>query len=125
MDMTRFLKSYLNVPELQKLGGTYEGVIENVTEAEIRNRFTTRTTKEPVLEFEDGRRMVLNLTMLKECIGALGADSTSWSGQAVRVSLQRIETQNHTSAETRVAWHRKIACVDTPPAITSDDVFGD
>lgn len=121
--MTRFLKKYLNVADLQKTGGQYEGIIENVIKTEIRNRYTKQPSQEAVVEFRDGQRMVLNLGMVRECIQLFGADSVTWGGHRVRVYLVGVESVNRTTGEARVAWHRKIACLELEAVLTAEDVF--
>jgi hypothetical protein len=112
MDMTRFLKSYLNVPDLEALGGEYDGVIDSVTDEEIRNRFTGKKSFEPVISFVDGKRLVLNKGMLRMCLKWFGDESTEWIGRRVRVFLRRVESVNRETGESRVRLHRGLMCDD-------------
>ena len=123
MDMTRYLKAYLNVRHLQDMGGEYVGVIENVVETEMRNTFTKQPSKEAVIQFRDGQRMVLNIGMVRECIRTLGTDSLTWSGHQVRVFCAPVDQVNSKTGKSRQTWHRKIECRETP-IVTDDDVFG-
>jgi hypothetical protein len=112
MDMTRFLKPYLNVKLIEALGGDYENVIGVVTKEELRNKFRAQDSTEPVIHFLDGNRLVLNATMLRQCIQWFGPDSTNWVGRRLHLSLRRVENVNKETGEVRVLWHRVISCED-------------
>lgn len=112
MDMTRYLKPYLTVPELEAMGGEYDGVIASVTNEEIRNRYKGQKSNEPVVSFDDGKRLVLNAGMLRACLSWFGADSTNWIGRRIRLFLRRVETINRETGEIKVRLQRGILCED-------------
>ena len=106
VDMTKHLRPYLIVSALEAMGGEYEGVVEAVTEELIRNRFTGQKTFEPVISFVDGKRIVLNATMLRQCIEWFGADSNGWIDCRLRLFLRRVESVNKYRRSTRAAPSR-------------------
>lgn len=112
MDMTRYLKPYLNVKELEALGGAYNGVIAAVTDEDLRNKFRGQRSTEPVISFMDGKRLVLNTTMLRQCIEFFGPDSENWIGRCVGVFLRRVESRHRETGEIRVRLHRGLRCED-------------
>ena len=110
--MRRFLAPMLTVPELEALGGEYEGVVASVKEEMLHNRFKGQKFPEPVVSFYDGKRLVLNKTMLRACIGWFGDDSSNWIGRRLYLSLRREEKVNKETGETRWKVQRQISCVD-------------
>ncbi len=110
--MTRFLAPMLTVPELEALGGDYEGVIASVKEEMLHNRFKGQKFPEPVVSFYDGKRLVLNRTMLRACIGWFGDESNNWVDRRIRVFLRREEKVNKDTGETRWQVQRGIVCED-------------
>jgi hypothetical protein len=112
MDMRRFLKPSLTVSTLQALGGEYEGVIASVTDEEMRNRFTGQKAFEPVVTFDDGKRLVLNKGVLLKCITWFGPDSASWVGRRLKVFLHSVPTVNRETGEMKTRVQRNIACED-------------
>ena len=110
--MKRFLAPMLTVPELEALGGEYEGVIAFVKEEILHNRFKGQKFPEPVVSFHDGKRLVLNKTMLRACIGWFGDDSNNWIDRRIRIFLRREEKVNKDTGETRWQVQRRIACED-------------
>ena len=112
MDMTRFLAPMLTVPTLQAMGGNYEGVIASVKEEMLHNRYKGQKFPEPVVSFQDGKRLVLNKTMLLACIDWFGKDSNNWTDRRIYVFLRREEKVNRETGETWWKVQRGIACQD-------------
>ena len=112
MDMTRLLKPYLNVSQLEALGGAYDGVIAAVSSQLLRNKFRAEMSEEAVVSFLDGTRLVLNKTMLRQCIEWFGAESEHWIGRRVSVFLRRVESVDRATGELKCRKHRGIACTD-------------
>jgi len=112
MDMKQFIRPYLTLAELEKRGGEFEGVIASVTDTYVRNPFTTERTREPMIQFQDGTRLVLNKTALKQCIGWFGAESENWIGRRLRVFVQSVERVNRTTGEVTVKRVRALLCED-------------
>jgi hypothetical protein len=112
MDMTRYLKEYLTVAVLDGIGGFYEGIIDEVNNELLRNPYSKQRSEEGVISFVDGRRLVLNKSMLKACITWFGTDSEDWIGRRIQVSIRPVETRNRETGETRVRFQRRISCED-------------
>jgi hypothetical protein len=112
MDMTRHLKRWLTDKALAELGGEFEGVIADVSEELIRNRFTAKRSAEVVVTFDDGGfRLVLNKTVLTKFIAWFGPESNDWIGRRVRVFRRRVEMPNQ-KGELRSRWQRDVVCED-------------
>lgn len=110
-DMRRYLKRFLNNKALRSLGGEYVGVIAEVSEEPIRNRFNGKTTTEPIISFEDGWRLIPNQGMLQVVIEGFGAEASDWPGRRLRVSLVEVETVNRETGETRPRQQRAVMCL--------------
>jgi hypothetical protein len=110
--MKRYLAPMLTVPELEAMGGDYEGVIASVKEEMLHNRFKGQKFPEPVVSFYDGKRLVLNKTMLQACIGWFGGDSDNWVDRRIYVFLRREEKVNKETGETWWKVQRQISCED-------------
>jgi hypothetical protein len=134
--MSRHLRKWLNDAALVALGGEYEGVIASVSEERIRNRFTAQTQLEPVIAFEDGFRLVPNLTMRRALAEALGDETDHWIGQRVRVWRRTTETVNRTTGEVRRVQVKTVELLDAPARVVphpraasaappADAIFGD
>jgi hypothetical protein len=122
MDMTRYLKPYLTVPVLEALGGEYEGIIAEVVNERLRNRFKATSSDEPVIVFQDGKRLVLNKAMLQASLCWFGEDSARWPGRRIRVFLRRVETVNRESGKVRVSYQRAITCEDVHAIVSAPEV---
>ena len=112
MNLTRYLKQFLTVPLLQAMGGEYEGIIADVREECLRNRFKAASEEQAVVVFTDGKRLVLNKTMLLACIRWFGDDSKNFIGRRIRVFLREVATESRKTGQRRVVWQRAIACED-------------
>jgi hypothetical protein len=91
VDMRRYLKPNLDVPTLQALGGEYEGIVAHVTSESLRNKFTGTTSEEPVIAFNDGKRLILNKTLLVALMRTFGDDSGAWIGRRIRSFFERLK----------------------------------
>src|SRR3954453_16180265 len=75
MDMKRYLRRWLNDAELRKRpNDRYEGVISEVLEERLKNKFTGTNEPQPVIVFEDGYRLVPNIGMRQGLIEFWGSD---------------------------------------------------
>jgi hypothetical protein len=106
--MTRHLRRWLNDAALRKLGGTYEGIVQAVSEETIRNRFTLTKQIEPVISFDDGWRVVPNITMRRTLIELLGPDTDAWIGERLIVFRQRLEFHDPDTGRTRERWEKRV-----------------
>jgi len=111
MDMTRHLRRYINLPELEKLDGYYEGVIADVTEQPLRNRFTYRKEVNPIILFEDGYCTVPNNGMRRALIEEFGKETDLWKGRSIIVASRPV-SESQQQEEQRSA--RKQKCVIFP-----------
>lgn len=108
VDMTRHLRRWLNDTALRKFGGTYEGIIADVVEEPIRNRFTWVKQTEPVIVFEDGWRVIPNITMRKTLIEFWGANTEDWIGQRLEVFRHRIEFHDPETGVLKDRWEKRV-----------------
>lgn len=106
MDMRKKLGKSLSGQTLHAMGDRYEGIIAAVEDKALRNRFTTRTEIEPVIEFEDGMQIVLNRGMRYELIERFGPESDDWIGKPLVVSCRRVERTDSKTGELIVAWQK-------------------
>ncbi len=87
MDMSRHVPCWINNPELQRLGGRYEGTIARVIEQVVHNRFRPKAEKqpEPVIVFADAYRLVPNITMRRLLMERFGPETDAWVGERLVV----------------------------------------
>jgi hypothetical protein len=137
VDMRRHLRRWLNDTELIRRGGRYEGIIENVLEETVRNRFTAQREQVPVIVFADGWRIIPNLSMRTELIEIFGPQSDEWLGRRLTIFRRRIEQRDRTTGEIRERFQKAIYVPDrhareplgdcindfNPAAITADEIF--
>jgi hypothetical protein len=112
MDIRKHLRRWLNASALEAMGGVYIGVIATVTEENVRNGFRMVTQLEPVIVFQDGWRIIPNISARRKLADQLGDDTDLWEGCTVRVSWQRIETD--TSSGKKRTVRAKIIDVIAP-----------
>jgi hypothetical protein len=108
MDMRRHLRRWLNDAELQRLGDRHEGTIASVTEEEIRNRFTATRQFEPVITFEDGWRVVPNISMRRALVEALGPETDSWIGRRIVVHRHAVDRTDEKTGTTKRRWQKRV-----------------
>ena len=63
MDMSKRLGRWLSGATLHARGDRYKGVIASVEDQPLRNPFTTKTTREPVIVFADGMKVPRGLAV--------------------------------------------------------------
>jgi hypothetical protein len=119
MDMKRFVPCWINTDELQRIGGRYEGVIEQVFEQAVRNRFTGVKKAEPIIEFEDGYRLVPNITMRRSLMERFGTDTDLWSGERIAIELRRTSRTDPFGVITD-AWRKHLLFPDDQPTAEAD-----
>ncbi len=113
MDMRRHLKHWLNDSELQEMGGAYEGVIAEVVEEQVRNRFTTQREVQPVIVFLDGWRIVPNIGMRRTLVEMFGPETDDWVERRIRIVRRRV-ARTSTDGEMRERYEKAVECLDTP-----------
>ena len=107
VDMRRHLRRWLDNAVLRELGDRYEGIIANVVERTLRNRFTCTRELQPVIEFEDGLRLVPNITMRRTLIEFFGADTEGWIGRRVVVYRHRVERTDPDSGKVLERFEKR------------------
>lgn len=108
MDMNRHLRRWLNDRTLRELGDAYDGVIASVSEEMIRNRFTAEKKLEPVITFEDGWRLLPNISQRRALIQFFGADTGEWVGQRVVVYRHRVTQTDQETGAVRDSWEKRV-----------------
>jgi hypothetical protein len=108
MDMSRHLRRWLNDKALRDLGDTYEGRIASVTEETIRNRFTAQKQLEPVVTFEDGWKLVPNLTQRRTLIEFFGHETDDWIGQRLIVFRHYTQKTDTKTGLVRESWQKSV-----------------
>lgn len=109
MDMTRHLRRWLNDRALREhFDDSYEGRISDVTEEVIRNRFTGVKQLEPVVTFEDGWRLVPNISQRRALIEFFGPESENWKGRRLVVVRHSIQRTNDAGI-VKQTWEKRVA----------------
>ena len=116
MDMSKRLGPWLNGATLHALGDWYEGVILSVEDQSIRNPFTTKTTREPVIVFADGMKAVPTIPMRHELIERFGPETGDWIGQTLVVACRPVERLDAKTGRTSVKYEKYL-----PPANGGQD----
>ena len=111
--MRRHLKRWLDNSELLKTGGSYDGIIADVVEETVRNRYTAQRQIEPVIVFTDGWRLIPNIGMRRALVEMLGEETDDWVGVRIRVFLRRVVPKNG-DGETREKYNKFVECLDPP-----------
>ena len=96
MNMSDFLparnEGWLNNTELRRLGGRYSGRVLGVRAEELRNPFPRpgdpKVQMQPVIYFEDDRKIVPNVSMRTDAIARLGDNTKLWVGQQLTIALR-------------------------------------
>ena len=101
MDMRRHLRShFVTNADLEVKGGSFESIIAEVLEEEMQNRYRGQRELQPVIVFEDGKRLVPNMGIRHELIEALGEESDGWIGRRIRVFLRPVPRKSGQGAAT-------------------------
>jgi hypothetical protein len=108
MDMTRHLRRWLNDKALRELGDVYDGRIASVTEETIRNKFTAQKQLEPVITFEDGWRLLPNITQRRTLIEFFGPETEEWIGQRVVVFRHYIQKPDPKTGLIKESWEKRV-----------------
>ena len=93
------------------MGGSYEGIIVDVIEAEMRNPFTTEDELLPVIVFSDGWRIVPNIGMRRDLVDGYGRETDTWAGQRIRIFLRPM-TRKSSGDEGRLRQEKAVECLD-------------
>src|SRR5262245_14469278 len=122
--MSKHLPRWLNDSALCGMGGRYEGVVAQVVEERVRNRFKRDVhgkpivASEPVIVFEDGWRLVPNIGMRKVMIDAFGLDSDGWIGRRLVIDRQLNDGTNKWEKRVQVqATREALDVVDSSPDV--------
>src|SRR5262245_54485692 len=108
MDMRRHLTHWLNAAALERLGNRYEGTIADVVEQVVNNRFAGKKEIQPVIEFEDGWRVIPTLSMRARLIEMFGPETDAWRGRRLAVYQERRERTDVTTGEVRTQWVKHV-----------------
>jgi hypothetical protein len=108
MDMNRHLRRWLNDKALSELGDSYEGRIAAVTEEQIRNRFTGQNQLEPVITFEDGWRLIPNISQRRALIEFFGSETNEWLGQRLVVYRHFNQRTDATTGRVKQTWEKRV-----------------
>lgn len=108
MDMSRHLKKWLNDQALRELGDVFDGRIVDVVEETIRNRYTAQKTLEPVIVFEDGWRLIPNLTQRTVLVKLFGSDSEDWIGRRVRIFRFAKEHTDKSTGLVKITYEKRV-----------------
>jgi hypothetical protein len=109
MDMTRHLRRWLNDKALsEQFEDHYEGRISDVAEEVIRNRFTGVKQLEPVVMFDDGWRLVPNISQRRALIEFFGSETDGWKGQRLVVFRHSIQRTNADGTVKRT-WEKRVS----------------
>lgn len=106
--MTRHLRRWLNDKTLREKGDVYEGRIADVAEEQVRNKFKGTRQLEPVITFEDGWRLLPNITQRRALIELFGPDTEDWIGQPLVVFRHYTQTINPKTGLVREAWQKAV-----------------
>lgn len=106
MDMRTKLGIWLTGETVHAMGDRYEGVIAEVAEQMVRNRFTTKTGPVLVVVFTDCKQLVLNRTMQFELMERFGHNSDHWLGETIVVGCRRVERADSKTGQPIVSWQK-------------------
>jgi len=115
--MSRHLRRWLNGTALRKMNDRYEGLIGEVLEERLRNRFTATKELQPVIVFDDGWRLVPNIGMRRALIEFFGPDSEDWIGNRVVVFQHRVEQVDPATGEAREVWQKAVMRADADVSV--------
>lgn len=107
--MTRHLRRWLNDKALVEMGDSYEGRIQDVTEEPIRNRFTAQKSIEPVILFEDGWKLIPNISQRKALVAFWGPETEEWIGRRLVVFRHRNERPDAATGRVKVTFEKRVA----------------
>ena len=112
MDMRRYLKRFLNEESLKRMNGRYDGVIAQVVEEPIRNKFIASKQLEPIIKFEDGWLLIPNNSNRKALIEMFGPETSAWIGQRIVVFRHPV-TRTTKSGCTTTRYEKRVAKFDS------------
>jgi hypothetical protein len=91
MDMTKFLRLMLTNENLRdEFAGHYEGIVADVTEESVFNRWKLRPEFVPRIQFEDGWAWIPNIGARRVLSKAWGNDSDLWIGRRLAITLTTV-----------------------------------
>ena len=109
MNMTRHLPRWLNNRELARMDNhRYEGIIADVLEEPLNNKFKGTKQLEPVVVFEDGWRLCPNLAMRHALTGFWGYETDEWIGRRIVVFLHRVDRVDEKTRKTVSRWQKRV-----------------
>src|SRR5688572_9308891 len=107
--MSRHLRRWLNDKALNEhFDGAYEGRIAGVGEEIIRNRFTGQKQLEPVITFEDGWRLLPNISQRRALIELFGAETNDWIGCELVVFRHQNQKIDPKTGLTKLSWEKRV-----------------
>lgn len=113
MDMTKFLKRYLNNAALEQMDDRFEDVIDDVVEEVIRNPYNGNKQPEPVLVFMSNWRLIPNVAMRRALIGFFGEDSADWIGRRVVVYRRPVQRVDAKTGEQTTRFEKAVMLPDS------------
>jgi hypothetical protein len=105
MDMRMKLGPWLTGGVVNAMGGRYQGTIGAVEDREVRNKWTTKTTLEPVVLFEDGKQLVLSPRTQLELIKRFGYESDTWTGKQIVIGCRAVKRTDK-NGQALVTWEK-------------------
>ena len=125
MDMRQHINRGMTNGDLEQMDGAYAGVIADVVLEEMRNKYTAKYEKNPVIVFEDGWRLVLNFGIRRDLIDSLGSESDNWIGASIRIFLRPM-TRKVGSGDGKQRLGKAVECLEPAAAerkeLTADEV---
>ncbi len=109
--MRRHLKRWLNDRELLQMGGSYEGIVAEVVEELVRNRYTAQRELQPVIVFRDGWRLIPNIGMRRALVEMFGPETDDWVDRRLTVFRRRM-VRKSADGEMRERYEKAVECVD-------------
>ena len=106
MDMRKKLGVWLSGGAIHAMGDRYEGTIAHVVEHEVRNKWTTKTTVESVIVFDDGKQLVLTRPMKFELIDRFGHESDDWIGERIVLGCRRVDRTDPKTGNSEVRFEK-------------------
>ena len=108
MDMRRHLIRLITLSVLEEMGDRYEGVIAEVIEEPVRNKFKGTKNLEPVIVFGDGWRYVPNIAARRALIGFWGSETDDWIGRRLIVFRTPMQRKDAKSETTITRWEKRV-----------------
>ena len=90
------------------MSDSYEGIIADVIEQPVRNRFTATRELEPVIVFEDGWRLIPNIGMRQTLVEFFGWETDAWVGRRIVVYRTKTDRVDRQTGEVRSRYEKRV-----------------